>query len=438
MTWFRVGGAGIPASLKNAMNAIFNKKFGTSGQDYPPNQWPADVNLMGPLPEGTASGPVANFSDGADDVPTKNVIATIAPTLSGVSTIMETQTGKNLLEVTGSAVSGDITVTPQADGTVVVNGQRSTAFTWSAGQFVAKEACSIVFSGCSGGSASTYSINIQKNNVYQADVYSGDSVAYNLVQGDVIKFIIVVRANVSMSNVVFSPMIRFSIDTDGTFEKYTETTYIANLGRTIYGGSADLVNGTGTEKNSAPLTFDGSEDWRADTTRNGVYLLFSTMGTQTYGDGICNMFTTIKAGSGLNSLGICFGVNNYAIYIPHLFDGSIPEVTDVATWQTYLSSHDCTISYPLATQIDFTFDGQEINSLYGVNNFWNDDEGDTTVVYRRDIDLALQAVSSSRGLMMASRPVTQLIGEQADLDQVNELNEEAENTEEQEGDNDAR
>ena len=71
-----------------------------------------------------------------------------------------------------------------------------------------------------------------------------------------------------------------------------------------------------------------------------------------------------------------------------------------------------------------------------MNNFWNDAGGDTTVVYRRDIDLALQAVSSSRGLMMASRPVTQLVGEELDPDQVNEL---VENDEiEQEGEDDAR
>ena len=91
-----------------------------------------------------------------------------------------------------------------------------------------------------------------------------------------------------------------------------------------------------------------------------------------------------------------------------------------------------------------------LKQALGTNNFWAD-EGDSTVVYRRDIDLALQAVSSSRGLMMASRPVTQLVGEESDPDQVNELveddeneireqlNEVVENDEtEQEGEDDAR
>ena len=77
MTWFRVGGAGIPASLMNAMNAVLNKKFGTSGQNYPPNGWPNNVNLMGPLPIKTASGEIVTFADGADDVPVQSCVCGI-------------------------------------------------------------------------------------------------------------------------------------------------------------------------------------------------------------------------------------------------------------------------------------------------------------------------------------------------------------------------
>lgn len=429
MTWFRVGGAGIPATLKNAMNAVFNKKFGTSGQNYPPKQWPDDVNLLGPLPEGTASGPIANFSDGADDVPTKNVIATIAPTLTGVSSLAVTKTGESLANI--------------AD----VSGSMTNAYFYNIGSdyvLTAGTTYKIVMEVNSTVTPFAVSVGVG-DNAYRYDIYN---TGINNKNGIVAFEFTVEASHIATWNKLWIRAPRYSAPSEPatpttcTFTVKNITLYTsaivcpASLGRLIYGGTADLVNGTGTEKNSAPLTFDGSEDWRADTTRNGVYLLFSTMGTQTYGDGVCNMFTTIKAGSGLNSLGICFGVNNYAIYIPHLFDGSIPEVTDVATWQTYLSSHDCTISYPLATQIDFTFDGQEINSLYGVNNFWNDAGGDTTVAYRRDIDLALQAVSSSRGLMMASRPVTQLVGEESDPDQVNELVEDDEI--EQEGEDNAR
>lgn len=68
MAWYRAGGGGIPSALKTDMNAVLNKKFGTS-QDYPPTDWAPTVNLLGPLPEKTASGSIVSFDDGADDVP---------------------------------------------------------------------------------------------------------------------------------------------------------------------------------------------------------------------------------------------------------------------------------------------------------------------------------------------------------------------------------
>lgn len=69
---FGNGGGGIPAQLQSDMNAVFNKKFGTTGQSYASSEWADDVNLMGLLPEKTASGSIASFSDGADDVPIKS------------------------------------------------------------------------------------------------------------------------------------------------------------------------------------------------------------------------------------------------------------------------------------------------------------------------------------------------------------------------------
>ena len=116
MAFYRCGGGGIPSSLKTDMNAVLNKKFGTSA-DYPPADWAPTVNLMGPLPEKTiVSSPIADFSDGADDVPTKSLVVTIPPTLSGVSSVTETQTGRNLLEnQETSRTESDVTFTRNID-----------------------------------------------------------------------------------------------------------------------------------------------------------------------------------------------------------------------------------------------------------------------------------------------------------------------------------
>lgn len=76
MAWYRAGGGGIPSSLKTGMNSVLNKKFGTS-TTYAPATWPDNVNLLGPLPEKTASGSVAAITDGADGVPVKSWVITI-------------------------------------------------------------------------------------------------------------------------------------------------------------------------------------------------------------------------------------------------------------------------------------------------------------------------------------------------------------------------
>ena len=100
MAYFRCGGGGIPSSLKTDMNAVLNKKFGTQSENYPPTEWADDVNLMGLLPIRTASGTIAHFSDGADDVPMKSVVANIVPIqdLHGYSKPWAGGAGKNKVE----------------------------------------------------------------------------------------------------------------------------------------------------------------------------------------------------------------------------------------------------------------------------------------------------------------------------------------------------
>ena len=264
MTWFRVGGgSGVPASLKSRMNAVLNKKFGTA-VDYPPNGWPDDVNLLGPLPEGTASGSIVTFSDGADDVPIKSCEVALSPSLDGHS-----------------------------------------------------------------------SVTVHHTDGQTPPVFSED--------------------------------------------------YTVSLGRTIYGGTADIVTGEGGD--SYKIITVGNSGWNYYASGRYIYKNFNDKVTPTIGDTdhVLVMdnpdmpYGGVNYASQFQDLHV-YQAQNKAIYIK---DTSCTSVNDF-----YTKYSDMQIGYELATPTDFTFTGQEINSRLGNNTMWSD-EGDTEVTYRRDIDLAL-------------------------------------------------
>lgn len=318
MTMFRVGPAGIPASLKTDMNSVLNKKFGTTGQNYPPNGWPDDVNLMGPLPEKTASGSVASITDGADGVPVKNWGVTVDANLSGVSAVSCSQGGKNLVDNSAAAWEG---------GNINTSGGNATGagYVRTIGYYDIGGGMSYEISGIATPSqASDFRLFFyDETQTFISYKNYGSTPRETPANARYMRIRNVVGADMSTLQIEYGT-------TATAYEPYTAPTVLTvNLGRTIYGGSVDVVNGTGTDENGNDFTF--------------------TPITPT------------------------------------------PE------------------------------------TALGTNNFWAD-TGDSTVVYRRDIDLALQAVSGTRNLLMTS------IRPEVSLDNDPEQLERTENPTEQEGD----
>lgn len=272
MAFYRCGGGGIPSSLKTDMNAVFNKKFGTA-VDYPPEGWPDDVNLMGPLPEKTiVSSPIADFSDGADDVPTKSLVVTIPPTLTGKSLVSETQTGRNLIPFAVdypnfTQTKNDMTISVLDNGKVKFNGTTtaSTDFTFYSAStqsephlFVKNGTYTFSNIGSasvkmvvSGGNNNGFPYNEIANRSWTGTV-TDETKPFNYI-------VFRIASGITLSDVVIEPMLELG-STAHAYEPYqTPTQYTASLGRTIYGGTADIVNGTGTDENGNDFTFDGQE-----------------------------------------------------------------------------------------------------------------------------------------------------------------------------------
>ena len=243
MAYFRCGGGGIPASLKTSMNAVLNKKVGTS-TTYDPNGWPDNVNLLGPLPEKTVSGGAANIKDGADTVPIKSWVVTVDANADGVSSIDCYQQGVNLIDNSAEAWEG---------GNINTSGGNATGanFVRTIGYY-----------------------EIQGDMDYDISGIVTPAVAsdFRLFFYDATKTFISYKnygttprttpsnaRYMRIRNVVGADMSTLQIEYGSTSSPYaayvapTKTT--VSLGTTIYGGSADVVNGTGKDENDNDFTF---------------------------------------------------------------------------------------------------------------------------------------------------------------------------------------
>ncbi len=405
MAWFRAGGGGIPSSLKSDMNDVFNKKFGTVLQDYPPEDWPGTVNLMGPLPERKVSGAVVTFPDGADDVPLKSCAVTIAPTLDGVSSVDVVSAGKNLLNYADISLSYRVTsITENSSGSFTVVASGSGAYIDHVIKVKAGQAYCIKCTSATNDEGNASQIGA-------VNVYDGSDDTANLLLNG---------ASISYSQKVFTPtgnyillrnkvtggsgagtgtIVEPQLEVGSTATAYTPyvapTTHTANLGRTIYGGEVDVVNGTGTKTHDI-LRMD-SFNWAKSSSQsnpNGTYFLaIASIPYVGWGSGgrdtaLCNELTKASsAGSGTSEANNTFWWNNLSTSIRAVW-GSPNGGSSLEDFLAFLTNSNVIICGELSTPEAFTFDPVPIDSMYGDNTMWSDN-GDIEVTYRRDIDLAL-------------------------------------------------
>lgn len=164
-----------------------------------------------------------------------------------------------------------------------------------------------------------------------------------------------------------------------------EIQYNANLGRTIYGGTADIVNGQGTD-GYGYIVFDGSNDenWGGYSAYNGYYIGISDMKSGTRQDGVCNQLTCSKSTAQGQTNAFWLGVGNARFYVIGVYDSM---GNTLEAFRAYLAENPLILVYPLANSTDFAFTPIDPipETENGVNNFWSD-EGDSSVVYRADID----------------------------------------------------
>ena len=401
MAWYLSMGGGIPSSLKTDMNAVLNKKFGTS-TTYAPDTWAPNVNLMGPLPEKTASGSIAHITDGADTVPIKSWDVTVDANLDGVSSIEVTQAGKNLYDVDGKEYNVEFY---DASGNIVR--YADCAVSWIKVNPSTKYSFSYT-------KETSQTVNVRiawcksdKSFISRQGLFSDNQFPMTLTTPNNCEW---VQLSVNQYATALIAQNNWSIqveqgDTSTTFEAYTATNATVSLGRTIYGGSADVVNGTGTD-GFIKYELDDNDSWSPYSGAGHSFWHNVATGEDRPIDQtklskcICNHLT-YSSSAPASAPDFSFVVQG-GQRIVVTADSTIDTVDKFKTW---LQSNPLVFACPASSPTDFTFTPMSPTpeTALGVNNFWAD-TGDSEVTYRADISLVISALNGNRGLMMM-RPV---------------------------------
>ena len=280
---------------------------------------------------------------------------------------------------------------------------------------------SYILSGSTNGSSSTYRMACRiRDTSASTNRYvtapDGDSATITTSANEVINRIYITFNNGVNVDTTFYPMLRLSSVSDSTYAPYSNIcpisgstevntyvntthtttgadTYTTPLGRTVYGGTLDVVSGVLTVTHKK-LTLDGTQTLTDRiSSQNRVWIILNDMlAGSALDDNLskCDKLPKVTvpnsypyAGMGIGSQG------NSAIYITGV--SYISGVTDLASLNTWLTNNPVTLTYPLATPQTYQVTPQQIMMLQGTNYVWTD-TGDVSIQYAIIADSAVDAL----------------------------------------------
>ena len=295
----------ISLDTANAVGAVLNKKYNTA-RGFKPSEWASAISFLEPLPERTASGAIANIQDGADKVPVKSWQVTLPASLSGYSEVNGVRSEKNLFNLDrteGTPNPTDIIISPRIlDVTKLFKGLRADNYYYSG---------YVSYSISSGVLSVTTSNNLNYGIAFPVRVKGGVTYCLSAIltganmsigcydkEWNFISRIFGMiadssRSFITPSNAEYITLVfgsstlnvegtvsNIQLEVGSTASAYTAyeapTTYTAQLGRTIYGGTADIVTGEGEDENGNEFTFDPIDP--IPDTDNGVINFWSDEG----------------------------------------------------------------------------------------------------------------------------------------------------------------
>lgn len=392
----------ISLDTANAVGAVLNKKFNTA-RGFKPSEWASAISKLTELEVKTASGSVASFDDGADDVPLKSCTCEIVPQqdLHGYANPWAPGCGSNLLDpskVVASSGAYNLNIS-YSNNTIRIYGTSSNTgssvyfniltyadFSLSGNNYVVQ-----AFNGRGTGTfKSIYGFRTSSEKTV--------AVGFDFSQSAEIDYTFEISVSPT-SQSAYSPYSNICpiegtteievTHTDGQNPPIESETKTAALGRTVLGGSHDFISGVLSEN----LITKNAREYSWGTINQGGDLYFTTVDATLKAAGSssilkCNYFATVNGqylpGTPVNNTMYHAYARYYNIniYCPNI-------ATTIEEWNTFIQNNDVIFTIPLSEANVYDLEGQEISSYLGDNNIFSDVQGGTTTVeYRADIDLA--------------------------------------------------
>ena len=350
----------------------------------------------------TTSGAIASFPDGSDLLPAKSLVATIVPKQSGSGTpspenvreisgweSVETSVcGKNLLNpdynawVAGGSYLHLNGVVPKGIDAHLTLIDKDTSVSLSGIYF------GWVYDDVTSSQANYYKWCINNGSLKSNTTNLSDNIdaVHKLCQN----LFIYPNTEESFEKLFARYDIQVELGTSAT--EYTPyiapTTHTTSLGRTVYGGTVDVVRGTLTVTHGL-VTLDGSDQTfsevsqgsTADGTLYVAYIPRNALGSKEDGVALADSYEWQDKPLGSLHIGQFDTRGSYLRFV--IADQSLDTL---AKWEAYLAQNPLQLCYELATPTTYTLTPQTINTLAGVNNVWVD-SGDCSITYYADTKL---------------------------------------------------
>ena len=315
--------------------------------------------------------------------------------ITGRTSVKLTRTGKNILPVTvanlkarntGGTWNGNVyttttgitfTVNTDSNGfvtSIVGNGTASAntslyiiPYGTNTLSEILMDGQDYVLNGCTGGSSSTYLVQVQTNSAWFANS-SGDT-PFTYTKGGTDRARIYVASGATINNAIFYPMIRLAEFADSTYEPYQGETYTETLGQTVYGGKLDLTSGK--------LTIDSAKETVTAVTRNNntsFYYVPISAPDRVFNHIISNK---MKTSASYGAKGVFLNSSGAVIFATE---------DEYSTASAMISAFGGSIDvcFTLATPIEITLTAEQISLLKG-NNVLSTDGDNIILKYSADI-----------------------------------------------------